>query len=55
MLATCNEDPSLADEYRRRARNLLIAALNELDAAGDAPDLGARLQGIIESLEIQSD
>jgi hypothetical protein len=55
MLATCNDDdPSFAGEYRRRARELLIAALDELDAAGDVPDLGARLQGIIDSLETSS-
>jgi hypothetical protein len=51
MLATSggSEGP-VGDEQRNHAVELLSAALKMLDAYGESPDVGARLQGIIDSL-----
>lgn len=51
MLASSNDaDCSMGDEHSNRISELLVAALEILDEHVDAPDLGARLQGIIDSL-----
>lgn len=51
LASTDGVDQSFDDEHRKRAIAHLIAALEILDAHGEAPELGARLQGIIDSLD----
>lgn len=46
-------DQPSGDERLDRVLALLIEALNLLDEDGNAPEAGARLQGIIDSLESQ--
>ena len=46
-------DQPSGDERLDRVLALLIEALNLLDEDGDAPEAGARLQAIIDSLESQ--
>lgn len=51
LLATCDDsDRSFNDHHRDRARQLLTAALEILDEHADLPEVGARLQGVIDAL-----
>ena len=51
MLATCDDsDRSFHDPHRDRALQLLTAALEILDEHADLPEVGARLQGVIDAL-----
>jgi hypothetical protein len=51
LLATCDDpDRSFDDHHRDRALQLLTAALEILDEHADLPEVGARLQGVIDAL-----
>ena len=51
MLATCDDsDRSFDHHHRDRALQLLTAALEILDEHADLPEVGARLQGVIDDL-----
>ena len=52
MLAACDDsDRSFNDVHRDRALKLLSAALDILDQHADLPEVGARLQGVIDALD----
>jgi hypothetical protein len=51
LLATCDDsDRSFDNHHRDRALQLLTAALEILDEHADLPEVGARLQGVIDDL-----
>lgn len=51
LLATCDDSDRSFDDYQReRALKLLTAALEILDEHADLPEVGARLQGVIDAL-----
>lgn len=53
--ATQGADDSSRDERIRRAITLLSEALSFLDELEEFPELGARLQGLIEDLRDKND
>lgn len=49
--ASCGVDQSNSDGGLKHARSLLIEALDIIDLDDQLPEVGARLQGVIDAVE----